>query len=77
MKCKSAYKDMDKYYKAKRRQQERHRKKYGAHQKPKEWTDEEMNLILNYDGNLRELIPILGRSINAIYQQRHKILKGK
>lgn len=76
MKCKNNYRDMDKYYAAKRRQQERHRRKYGAHQEPKEWTDEEMNLILTHDGNLRELIPVLERSLNAIYSKRHKILKG-
>lgn len=77
MQCKANYKDMEKYYAAKRRQQRRHRQKYGAGKPARKWTDEEINLLLTHEGYDRDLAKKLNRSLNAIYQKRSKILNPK
>ena len=60
MKCKDKYKNIDKYRAAKRRQQQRHREKYGAGKPPRTWSDEEMAKRLN-------------RSLGAIYTKRARV----
>lgn len=76
MKCKKNYKDLAKYYEAKRRQQAKHRQKYGAFLPPKPWSDKEVSLLLNHKGLDRVLAQRLGRSLNSIYQKRSRLSKN-
>lgn len=77
MKSKHQYKDKEKYYAAKRRQQARHRAKYGAGREPREWSEQEIHLLFSYDGYDRDLANHLNRSLNAIYQKRSKVRKER
>ena len=70
MKCKDKYKNLDKYRAAKRRQQQRHREKYGAGIPPRAWSDEEIRLLMDFDGLDRDLAKKLNRSLGAIYTKR-------
>lgn len=70
VKCKDKYKNLDKYRAAKRRQQQRHREKYGAGKPPRAWSDEEIRLLMDFDGLDRDLAKKLNRSLGAIYTKR-------
>ncbi|BAG09112.1 hypothetical protein [Finegoldia magna] len=73
MKCKDKYKNLDKYRAAKRRQQQRHRDRYGAGKPPKSWSDEEIRLLMGFDGLDRDLAKRLNRSLGAIYTKRARV----
>lgn len=77
MRSKNQYKNKEKYYAAKRRQQARHRAKYGAGREPREWDEREIQLLFSYEGYDRELANHLNRSLNAIYQKRSKVRKER
>lgn len=73
MNRKAKYKDIEKYKETKRRQQQRHRKKYGAGKPPRIWTDEEIYLLMNFNGLDRDLAKKLNRSLNSIYTKRVRV----
>ncbi len=76
MKCKSKYKDIEKYKRYKRNSQARNREKGRIGTYPHEWTEDEISLILNSELTDRELSKIIKHSVQAIQGKRHKIKKS-
>ena len=77
MKCKSNYKDPDKYRNYRNRWKSRYRSKTGSYlYKPREWTKEELQMVQAHEITDRELSKKIKRSVQAIQQARHRLKKG-
>lgn len=76
MNRKKDYKDLNKFKKCKRKQQERWRKRSGAFKYGRRrWTEEEDTMVLLQNETDRELSKKIQRSIGAIYARRVKLKK--
>lgn len=77
MKCKSDYKDLDKYRNYRNRSKARYRARTGSYSyKPREWTKEELQMVQAHEITDRELSKKINRSVAAIQGARYKLKKG-
>ena len=77
MKCKSKYKDPNKYRNYRNRYQTRYRAKTGSNAyKPREWTKEELRMVQAHEVTDRELSKKINRSVGAIQSARHRLKEG-
>lgn len=71
---KNTYKDMEKFYKTKRRQKKKYYEQtlQNAVNNKKPYTQEEIDMILEHKLSDRELSVLLGRSMKAIQKKRYQ-----
>lgn len=76
--AKNTYKDLDKWYKTKRRlKKEYYDKTKNAENNKKPYTQEEIDMIMEHSLTDRELSEKLGRSMRAIQRKRYEEKKNK
>ncbi len=77
MKCKSNYKDLDKFKNYRDRYKARYRVRTGSYSyKPRPWTKEELQMVQAHEITDRELSKKINRSVSAIQAARYKLKKG-
>lgn len=77
MKCKSGYKDPDKYRDYRNRCKARYRAKTGSNvYEPREWTKEELRIVQAHEIPDRELSEKINRSVTAIQNARYRLKEG-
>ena len=77
MKCKSQYKDLNKYRNYRNRCKTRYRARTGSNvYEPREWTKEELRMVQAHKITDRELSKKINRSVAAIQNARYKLKKG-
>ncbi len=75
MNRKKNYRDMEKYRKACRRQNQRYYGKTSFLYQPRLWTAEEDTLVMEHDITDHELSEKISRSVRAIQHRRHRLRK--
>lgn len=77
MKCKSKFKDLNKFRIYRERCKTRYRARTGSNRyKPREWTKEELRMVQSHEISDRELSEKIDRSVGAIQTARHRLKKG-
>ena len=77
MRCKSEYRDKEKYRQTKRRQSARYRKATGSGQYWNHWTPEHLRMVMLHEQSDRELSKMINHSVSAIQSCRRRIRLGE
>ena len=77
MKCKSNFKDLNKFRVYRERYKTRYRARTGSNRyKLREWTKEELRMVQAHEIPDRELSEKINRSVSAIQVARYRLKKG-